>query len=64
MDKKKIAEALEELKSCFSEVSHLARDNCPDADEDAMEEFESDMNDAEKDFDKAFETVRAALADM
>ena len=56
MDKKKVAEALEELKSCFKEVSHLAWDNCPDADEDAMEEFESDMNDAEKDFDEAFNT--------
>lgn len=54
MNKDEIMEMVNTLKNNFREVSMIAWDNCPDADENSMDDFRSSMGRAEKEFDDTF----------
>lgn len=58
MNRDKIKELLETLKSNFKVVANVAWDNCPDAKyEEAEEEFEDTVKSAEEEFNKAYDTI-------
>lgn len=62
MNRDKIKELLETLKSNFKEVANVAWDNCPDAKyEEAEGEFEDTVNSAEAEFNRAYDAIMEEL---
>ena len=57
MIKNEIMAMLNTLKSDFREVSGVAWDNRPDADEESMDDFRSSMDSAEKEFNETFDAI-------
>lgn len=64
MNKDEIMEMLNTLKNKFREVSMIAWNNCPDADEDSMNDFSSSMNNAENVFNNTFDALVERLGDL
>lgn len=64
MIKNEIMAMLTTLKSDFREVSGVAWDNCPDADEESMDDFRSSMDSAEKEFNETFDAIVERLGTL
>lgn len=63
-NKNEIMAMLNTLKGDFREVSSVAWDNCPDADEESMDDFRSSMDSAEKEFNETFDAIVERLGTL
>lgn len=61
MKLKEIEKELDVMESSFKEIVHLAYDNAPDYDEEAMEEFNETMEEDEEAFTQAIQNIRVAM---